>query len=255
MFVQFPGSVLELMFSGRWEDRVERDRDGNVFLDYDPFLFSVLLRYLVALHSYGMAAQHLELRPIPSNLEQEFRLMLQHLGLKEIIQPNVEFKWSHLRKTPSVTLAKDNTVAVSEGDGILRHHVMSHDYYEGGVYTFNIIVEFLEEWAMLGIIRSDIILGNADDACTDPSTYGFGSGGEVFVQGVDSSKKGYPGRTFGTGDEFSLVLDCRYGRLMLVAPVGEERMEYTIPKVIGAHWRFVLATYFGSSAFEVSINP
>jgi len=248
------GSVLELMFSGGWENQAERDKYGNVFLDYDPFLFSILLRYLAALHTYGMAAQHLELRPIPVHLEEEFRLMLQHLGLKEIIQPHVDFKWSPIHKTPTVTLKKADTVAVSDGDGILRHHVLSHEVFHGGIFKFNVLVEYLEEWAMIGIVRSDVHLELADDACTEPGTYGWGSDGKVFVNGVESSKRAYPGRPFETGDQLSIILDCRYDTLTLLAPIADEMMEYKIPKVVGTHWRLVLATYFGSSAFEVTVK-
>lgn len=46
--------MLDLLFSGRWEDRVDRDKDGYAFFDYDPDLFSIILRYLSALHTYGM---------------------------------------------------------------------------------------------------------------------------------------------------------------------------------------------------------
>lgn len=254
MAVQIPGSVLELMFSGRWEDRVDRDKDGLVFLDYDPYLFSIILRYLIALHNYGMAADHLRLRPIESYLEEEFRLMLSHLGLSQIIQPAFEFKWSPVLKTQNVKLCNRDSVAISQGDGLLRHHALSHDVFYGGVFKFNVYVDFLEEWAMLGIIGSDVHLTTSDNACNDASTYGWGSNGEVFVQGIESSKKGYPGRPFKTGDHLTLVLDGRYSTLTMKTCVDDVTLEYKIPNLMGKEWRLVLATYYGSSAIEVTSN-
>ena len=242
------------MFSGRWEDRVDRDKDGYVFLDLDPTLFSIILRYLVSMHNYGMDAEHLELRPVPNHLEDEFRLMLAHLGLEEIIQPKINFKWSPLLKTPSVILKKGDTIAVSDGTGTLRHHVLSHDVFYGGIYKFRVLVEFLEEWALLGIIGEDVRLGPADDACKHPTIYGWGSNGEVFVGGVESSWRGYPGRKFQTGNLLTIVLDGRYSTLTLMAPTDNGTMlEYKIPNLIGNRWRFVLSTYYGSSAMEVTV--
>lgn len=37
------------MFSGRWEDRLERDSEGRVFLDYNPYCFEKILDFLWAL--------------------------------------------------------------------------------------------------------------------------------------------------------------------------------------------------------------
>lgn len=42
----FPQSVLAAMFSGRWESSLERDPQGNYFLDFDAADFAILLTYL-----------------------------------------------------------------------------------------------------------------------------------------------------------------------------------------------------------------
>jgi len=41
-----PGSMLASKFSGRWDDSLEKDRDGNFFIDQDYALFYPLLIYL-----------------------------------------------------------------------------------------------------------------------------------------------------------------------------------------------------------------
>ena len=43
---QVEGSLLSSMFSGRWEDRLERDKDGCVFFDFNPHYFAIILDYL-----------------------------------------------------------------------------------------------------------------------------------------------------------------------------------------------------------------
>merc|ERR1711933_232047 len=36
LLTQFDGSFLASMFSGRWEDQITRDKDGNTFFDEPP---------------------------------------------------------------------------------------------------------------------------------------------------------------------------------------------------------------------------
>ena len=40
------GSMLESMFSGRWEKNIDRDENGNAFLDYDPGHLKIILDHL-----------------------------------------------------------------------------------------------------------------------------------------------------------------------------------------------------------------
>src|ERR1700722_486013 len=41
-----PNSTLAMMFNGRWEHKLSNDREGNIFLDYNPMLFRHLLEQL-----------------------------------------------------------------------------------------------------------------------------------------------------------------------------------------------------------------
>ena len=43
---QFQDSMLAAKFSGRWDDSMEHDRDGNIFIDQDPDNFFILINYL-----------------------------------------------------------------------------------------------------------------------------------------------------------------------------------------------------------------
>ena len=46
LLTQFEGSMLAAKFSGRWDDSMEKDRDGNIFLDQDSDSFMILVDYL-----------------------------------------------------------------------------------------------------------------------------------------------------------------------------------------------------------------
>ncbi len=46
------GSRLEVLFSGRWENKLLRDDDGCVFMDLDAFYFKKIVEYLISLKVY-----------------------------------------------------------------------------------------------------------------------------------------------------------------------------------------------------------
>lgn len=245
------GSVLDMIFSGRWEDRIVRDNEGRVFFDYDPDLFSVVLRHLSAMQTYGDAALQLEIRPIPTSLEAEFRLMLEHLGLRNLIQPKVKFEWSPVLKSTGVSLKLQNSVAVSNSVLTLRHYILSNAVWKSGVFEFHVTFDLIEEWAMIGIVREEVKIQPTEDVCVKEGVYGFGSNGEVFVNGEEASGEGYPGRKFSSGDKLKIILDCRYSTLVLKALINGIEVEYKIPDLIGRRWRLISSSYFGSSIISV----
>ncbi|GMH35517.1 hypothetical protein BSKO_03385 [Bryopsis sp. KO-2023] len=247
------GSVLELMFSGRWEDRVDRDKDGNVFMDLNPDLFDHVLRFLSLMHTYGTSARHMTLQPIAKHLEDELRLMLDHLGLMELLAPEIPFKFSPVLKSPNVTLTENLTMCHADSSrGAVRHYVLSDYIYSGGVYSLSVAVDHLEDWMMVGIVMEDSLTDIEHDPCARPGSYGWGSDGQVFVDGAESRRVGYPGRTISEGDEFQIILDCRYKHLMLKYPMGDTVLEYKIPGIPLAKWRFMVCTYYGSSIVQVT---
>ena len=40
------GPRFETRFSGRWDDSIEKDRDGNFFIDQEYVLFETMINYL-----------------------------------------------------------------------------------------------------------------------------------------------------------------------------------------------------------------
>ena len=46
VMTQFPGTLLEALFSGRWEDALLRDKTGRIFLDVSPPCFKKIVDFL-----------------------------------------------------------------------------------------------------------------------------------------------------------------------------------------------------------------
>lgn len=83
-----PGSLLELMFSGRWESSLDRDAQGRVFLEFNPTCFQAVVDSLSNARAHDrpppLASPH-----VPSELLPEFLSLVQYLGLQDALQPAV----------------------------------------------------------------------------------------------------------------------------------------------------------------------
>lgn len=81
---QFEDSMLAAKFSGRWDDSMEKDRDGNVFVDQDPESFMKLISYL-------RLRMNNQLRPVPNSQRPKptykFCTMLEYYNMLPGVYP------------------------------------------------------------------------------------------------------------------------------------------------------------------------
>eukprot|EP00742_Colponemidia_sp_Colp-10_P008653 GILJ01009387.1.p1 GENE.GILJ01009387.1~~GILJ01009387.1.p1 ORF type:complete len:250 (+),score=10.44 GILJ01009387.1:2-751(+) len=73
------------MFSGRWEDSLEKDDKGNVFCDFNPDCFERIVNHL-RLRLIEDPAKPSPAPNIPSHLRTEFNALVQYLGMETIFQ-------------------------------------------------------------------------------------------------------------------------------------------------------------------------
>eukprot|EP00392_Amoebophrya_sp_AT5.2_P015937 g16162.t1 len=78
----FPQSVLAAMFSGRWESSLERDPQGNYFLDFDAADFAILLTYLRD-KRIERPERPAPIPVVPAEKLEHFDNLLSYLGLKD----------------------------------------------------------------------------------------------------------------------------------------------------------------------------
>ena len=103
------------MFSGRWEDSVERDQGGAVFFDFNPQYFGVILDYLRA-KKITTQENPATVTKIPADQAKNFNILVEHLGLSDeilhtFIVPGEKFDLH----SPGVTLEEDRKVAAHDG--------------------------------------------------------------------------------------------------------------------------------------------
>ena len=97
-----PGSMLAARFSGRWDDSLEKDREGNIFIDQDFCVFNIMLTYL----RYKANGDDKYPLQSPDTFESkqariEFYRMIEYYGMTNGIYPT---KLKALRSTDSLEM-------------------------------------------------------------------------------------------------------------------------------------------------------
>jgi BTB/POZ domain len=83
ILTQFEDSMLASKFSGRWDDSIAKDKDGNFFLDHDPVVFLKLINYLRMVDQKSRADIDV---PEPA-ADFQFCWLLEYYGLMLSIYP------------------------------------------------------------------------------------------------------------------------------------------------------------------------
>jgi hypothetical protein len=85
-----PDSKLAAMFSGRWDESIAKDKDGNYFIDFEPALFLPLLGFLRGVSAMPVS-EHIHVTPpvTPSfrsaQEETAFRRMVDSFALTNAV--------------------------------------------------------------------------------------------------------------------------------------------------------------------------
>ena len=222
---QVEGSLLASMFSGRWEDSLERDQDGAIFFDFNPQYFLVILEYLRA----KKIATPENPAPLPKVAEDQmksFNNLLEYLGLGDEIVPSEKFN-AH---SSGVTLEEGGKLAV-HGPGAENRYVLGENVYEQGIVRLNFKLESFQNnnWLFVGIAKADVVPpDNSSQAW--PGSYGwaFGQYGEVWKDRSRTNDNALE-KVTKQGDTVELVLDCDAAKLSLHLPTGQQ-FHIEIPK-------------------------
>eukprot|EP00756_Hemistasia_phaeocysticola_P060344 Hpha_TRINITY_DN3960_c0_g1::TRINITY_DN3960_c0_g1_i1::g.18016::m.18016 len=154
-------SMLAAMFSGRWEGQLATDKQGRLFVDWDPHCFRKILAFL---RSIVMLGPDRCLPPPPSvdaHMETEFKGLVNYLGLDQVIYPppSAVLPRASFAAGKDYTLTKNATVATST----------SHEYQkascavgDGGGYKGNkgciwkVMIEY-SNCCKVGVVYADEI--------------------------------------------------------------------------------------------------
>ena len=149
------GSLLLPSFSGRWEDPVERDQDGVVFLDFNPEYFGWILDYLRA-KKISSPENPAVLAEVPKNQIKNFNNLLEYLGLSDEILPTVPTDKFNVCSS-GIAVQKSGRVAVHDSN---KGHkcVLGENAYQRGIVRFKLKLESFQdsEWIFVGMLKAEV---------------------------------------------------------------------------------------------------
>ena len=233
---QVEGSLLASMFSGRWEDGLERDKYGCIFFDFNPQYFSLILDYLRA-KKIETPEKPALLRKVPSEQLNNFDILVGYLGLKEeltltAITLTETFK-SH--RSPGINVEENGAVAV-HGSNHSYQYVLGENIYKKGEIGWQLKLESFQNnhWMFVGVVKGDTVPLNQHSYSWSGS-YGWALGdrGQVWTNGRNSTNDSLK-NTCKQGDTVKLTLNCATSTLTLLVPSGRQFF-YTLP--ISSTWR------------------
>ena len=222
---QVEGSLLASMFSGRWENKLSRDKDGCVFFDFNAQHFLLILEFL---RVKKIASP--EKPKVPADQVKNFYSLVEYLGLSdEITPPEVgATEKFNLHSNPGVSLEEEGKVAVHDSSQDHKY-ALGENIYKEGVVKLKLKIESLQNnyWMMVGVVSGDVVplLPQNDTSCNWGGSYGWtlGSSGSQGVWKAGSHTKDTTLRNqTKQGDIINLVLDCDAAKLSLHLPTRQQ---------------------------------
>jgi hypothetical protein len=228
---QVEGSLLASMFSGRWEDSLERDQDGAIFFDSNPQYFLVILDYLRT-KKIATPENPAPLPKVAEDQAKSFNILLEYFGLSDEIVPAEKVPSEKFNQHSSnvVTLQEGGTVA-AHGPNNGHSYVLGENVYQQGIVHLKMKLESFKDnnWMSVAMVKGDVVPPN-NNSYKWPGSYGWilGKSGQVVKDGLCTTDNALTNVTK-QGDTVELVLDCDAAKLSLHLPTGQQ-FHIEIPK-------------------------
>jgi len=109
LLCQVEGSMLAAMFSGRYEDQLDHDKDDNVFVDYPPAVMMPIMDRLTLCRDWPPEKQ-LPSIAVPRGYEGIWDSAVNFFGLESLVQPSTT-AFSGIKANVKITKLKGWAVA------------------------------------------------------------------------------------------------------------------------------------------------
>ena len=257
---QVEGSLLASMFRGRWEDSVQRDQDGAVFLDFNPQHFSVILNYL-RVKKISSPEDPAPLPNVPEDQKTEFNILVKYLGLSDELVAHSDggtvVREKFNMHSEGVTLQESGQVAVT-GPGVGFTYALGNNLYSRGETRIKLRFESFNNIKSMfcGIATGGIAQQKINASFKWPGSYGWAMGKNhhvVWKDGIitpsSDNDPPTPRNLVKQDDTITLVLDCHASKLSLHLATGKEFL-MDIPRS-KTDWR--LNVYFSGGGQKIRI--
>lgn len=202
------------MFSGRWEQCLDYDHKGRVFLDFDPYSFQQIMSYLRSCNICSRATDSIPLPEIEPGKRKIFRDLVKYLSLEEYMGMGCLSLAKFVRAHPAVQILEEGQRAkLLAGQSKYNSVVAELCNQQVGFLKVKIhqAKSHSVEWIFLGIGQN--INLSANDNYSASSSYGWSSNGVQWVGGAHTPSQ----VKWRNGDWVLLKLDLQANRLSMLA--------------------------------------
>jgi len=209
------GTVLEAMFSGRWDESLDRDASGRAFLDFTPEVFRILLSHLRAVRN-KKPEQHMKAPVVPEGLITEFQTMVQFLELDDFLYGKcsctpLALKTQMAPGFAGITCSGGAILAGRTGhSAVIGEATLLEAGTARAAWKVSVINLPSKCWMYMGIIGH---CNPTEGSYEDSSSHGWASGEQVYVAGQHKSFGGWS--TWEQGDVAVFQLDADASRLCM----------------------------------------
>ena len=188
MHVQAEGSALAARFSGHWEQCLDHDNQGHVFLDFDPDLFKHILFYLRSRTMLSSPDDKVPFPQVALDKQHAFENLIKYLALEEYMGCGACTALQFVAAHPSVNLQGQMASAQGDSEGFRSINAGS---LAGDVCYMKCKAHVLKRWMFVGVAAGiDVALpGFSHLHYADPSSFGWSTPRQQFCCGKQSSSK------------------------------------------------------------------
>ncbi|CAF2939370.1 unnamed protein product [Rotaria sp. Silwood2] len=208
------GSLLATMFSGKWDNKLMKDTDGCIFLDYDPVLFKFLLNQLRAWSDLSVK----RVFRLPVGSEQSFLELVRLLKFNErfidskqstitsvakVVQSEEESERFGTVSSSTVQLTNDNRTCKTTVDSNWQY-LLGTLTYSTGKHRIRLKLEFGRTNILMGICSQNKP-PTGPQFYDKPTTHGWFIHGYMMKNG-QGSHPGWP--QVAVNDILELTINC-----------------------------------------------
>lgn len=200
-------SLFQTMFTGHWEDSMQRDAAGHIFLDYSPAPFRALLSYLRACRD-AAPGEEVAKPVVPPEYEEEFRRMVSFLRLGAFLRRSSRAATAEsLALRPDGDSASSGRLLVDGGlvtqtgrspfvpTSVAGAHALLTDRGRDkrGAAAWKLRVLKLETHLVAGVADSSKPRMEWGDPAGSPACFGWFSYGVLLFGRLQPAEPGWPG--------------------------------------------------------------
>ncbi|CAF1167184.1 unnamed protein product [Didymodactylos carnosus] len=257
-----PNTVLTLLCSPQWEEKIPKDKHGHIFLDCDPISFKHLLSQLREWSCSHKSKNHKKVFDSPLNDPKGFRNLCRQLGFDQKYVDGI-YRQDRFNKVCGNAILEDNGLIATQ---IINYHhyceIRGTNVYSTGIHRLQLKIERRRrsralnngnDWIFIGIIWSSTPM--QERSFDSPTAYGWAGQKQVYLKGNVANIEGYGGwdSDLCENDTVELIMNCNEKKIQLFNQRTNKLYEILIDIVTGCPfpWQLHVNLYYPDDLLRI----